>query len=68
MTFVIVIQQILNFIVLQQFLEEIHCCDYDCDCHYCHKRLGITAPNQQDPDDEVNEFLGSSIEARSIDK
>lgn len=31
-------------------------------------RLGITAPNQQDPDDEVNEFLGSSIEARSIDK
>ena len=31
-------------------------------------RLGITASNQQDPDDEVNEFLGSSIEARSIDK
>lgn len=31
-------------------------------------RLGITAPSQQDPDDEVNEFLGSSIEARSIDK
>ena len=32
-------------------------------------RLGISsASNQQDPDDEVNEFLGSSIEARSIDK
>ena len=31
-------------------------------------RLGITASNQQDPEDEVNEFLGSSIEARSIDK
>lgn len=33
------------------------------------QRLGISsASNQQDPDDEVNEFLGSSIEARSIDK
>ncbi|XP_022805938.1 adenylate cyclase type 5-like isoform X2 [Stylophora pistillata] len=31
-------------------------------------RLGITASNQQDPEDEVNEFLGSSIDARSIDK
>ncbi|XP_078355064.1 adenylate cyclase type 5-like [Oculina patagonica] len=31
-------------------------------------RLGITASSQQDPEDEVNEFLGSSIEARSIDK
>ena len=31
-------------------------------------RLGIIESSQQDPEDEVNEFLGSSIEARSIDK
>ena len=36
-------------------------------CTLIH-RLGITASSQQDPEDEVNEFLGSSIQARSIDK
>ena len=39
--------------------------------HHCveYFRLGIVIQNtDQDPEDEVNEFLGSSIDARSVDR
>ena len=42
--------------------------ELSCFINCLFKRLGITQSNQQDPEDQVNEFLGSSIEARSIDK